>query len=294
MPLSSFQVSTELHINPRVAAVSRRVRASTLPPTPRPYPGQQVQQQQQYIQVAEPLLARQSAPRPVVVMVAPSSSSSRYVSSSVIASKPVVLSQAEAPWYARVRASSVPPPDYSRHIRASSLPPRSVQAQQFYSLPELLPTAQLWAHRPVVLRSNVLRSARARSVEPSVRPGFYGEPVYPYLIPTSHLWAHRPRFLRKDASRLARARALEPQTYPRGLYRSASVPRYIDRASDYYYAIPTAQERALSRYLYAHRGRFGPDSKPLRPYLGDFPQVYVPWKGTGPSNRSKVIYHNFL
>ncbi|CAG5116461.1 unnamed protein product, partial [Candidula unifasciata] len=39
-------VSTEQHVNPRVAAVSRRVRASSVPPQSRPYPGLQVQQQQ--------------------------------------------------------------------------------------------------------------------------------------------------------------------------------------------------------------------------------------------------------
>uniref|UniRef100_A0A0B7ADU4 Uncharacterized protein n=1 Tax=Arion vulgaris TaxID=1028688 RepID=A0A0B7ADU4_9EUPU len=47
--LNAAIVSTEQHVNPRVAAVSRRVRASTAPPTSRPLPGQQVQQQQ-YIQ----------------------------------------------------------------------------------------------------------------------------------------------------------------------------------------------------------------------------------------------------
>lgn len=58
-PDQLFQVSTEQHVNPRVAAVSRRVRASSVPPSSRPYPGLQVQQQQ-HIQVAESLLTRLS------------------------------------------------------------------------------------------------------------------------------------------------------------------------------------------------------------------------------------------
>ncbi|BFZ19755.1 hypothetical protein BsWGS_22794 [Bradybaena similaris] len=283
--LNAAIVSTELHVNPRVAAVSRRVRGSSVPPALHSFPGQLPLQRQQYTQVvAEPRLPRQSPARPVVVFLPPSSSSGKYVNSSFHASKPVVISQAEVPWYARVRASSVPPE--SRFVRASSVPPRFRGIYSVHAPPEPLATTNLWAHRPVPLISNILRAARARSLEPSVRPVYYVNPAYQPSIASIQLWAHRPRILRKDAGRLARARSEERLSS--GHWNSVSVPRTFERASDYYHTIPDVQERALSRYLYAHRGRFGSSSRPTRPSLGDFPQVYVPWRGSGPSNRSKA------
>lgn len=279
---SSPQVSTEQHISPRAATVSRRVRASTAPPVSRPLPGQQVQQHQ-HIQVAAPLLAR--SPGPVYVMLVPNSSSSP-INPNLIASKPVVLSQGESPWSVRARAGSVPPPDI-RGVRGVSLPPRPRKpVAPAYHAPEPLPSTKLWAHAPV--RPDFLRSARAVSVEPQRRHSMYDSP-YRDPLPSSTLWAHRPRVLRSDATLIAKARAENRRSYPGILTRAASEPRLYDRASDYYYTIPDVKERALSRYLYAHRGKYGPETKPPRPSLGNFPQVYVPWNGPGPSNRSKVI-----
>uniref|UniRef100_A0A0B7ABQ4 Uncharacterized protein n=1 Tax=Arion vulgaris TaxID=1028688 RepID=A0A0B7ABQ4_9EUPU len=266
--LNAAIVSTEQHVNPRVAAVSRRVRASTAPPTSRPLPGQQVQQQQ-YIQVAKPLLAMQYPTGPVLIMLAPNS---RYkcINSNITASKPVVLSQAEAPWYLRARGGSVPPAE-NRNVRAASVPPRPRKVQQVYTPPEPLPTEKLRAHRP--LRSDLLRT-RASSLEPVRRP-YYLEELPTESIRSTQLWAHRPVTLRKDDSLRAKAKAQERQSYPGSWRTATSVPRSYERASDYYFTIPDVQERALSRYLYAHRGRFGPDSKPPRPSLGNFPQAAI-------------------
>ncbi|KAI8790234.1 hypothetical protein BgiBS90_008158, partial [Biomphalaria glabrata] len=274
----NIKVSTEKHISPRAASVSRRVRASTAPPAPRPLPGQQVQQQQ-YVKVAAPLLATQSPQGPVLVLLVPNSRF-RPINHNFITSKPVVLSQGESPWSLRARAASVPPAEF-RGLRGASLPPPRAKksAAPVYKTPEPLPSSKLWAHRPV--RPDLLRSARASSLEPTRRASFYESPSQEPL-PTATLWAHRPRVLRSDAPRLARARA-------ENLKRAASEPRLnYERPSEYYFGIPEVKERALSRYLYAHRGKFGPESKPPRPTLGNFPQVYVPWRGKGPSNRSKA------
>uniref|UniRef100_A0A0B7ACU9 Uncharacterized protein n=1 Tax=Arion vulgaris TaxID=1028688 RepID=A0A0B7ACU9_9EUPU len=278
--------STERHVTPRVAAISRRVRASTLPPVPRTFPVQQQVYRQPYNQVAESLLDRQSPSRPVIFLLSPNDNDN-YYNDNAYASDPVVLSQAEVPWYLRARASSIPPPDY-RNVRAASQPPKSRSYQPIYTPPTQLTTANLWAHSPLSRRSSLAGTARARSVEPSLRPYLYGRsPLYP-SIPSSQLWAHRPNILSKDVDRLARARTDASQFNPGGLRRSVSVPHNFDKASDYYGTIPSVQGRALSRYLYAHRGRFGKGSKPQRPSLEDFPLVYVPWKGVGPSNRSKA------
>ncbi|KAH9507632.1 hypothetical protein Btru_053301 [Bulinus truncatus] len=279
-------VSTEQHISPRAASVSRRVRASTVPPLSRPYPGQQVQQQQ-YIKVAAPLLAKQSPAGPVFVMLVPNSSF-RPINNNIIASKPVVLSQGESPWSVRARAVSVPPADY-RSVRGASVPPPRTKrsAAPLYKPPEPLLSSKLWAHTPV--RPDLLRSVRAKSLEPTRRASAYESP-FKEPLPTATLWAHRPRVLRSDAPRIARARVENRKSYPGALSRAASEPKLnFERPSDYYYlSVPDVKERALSRYLYAHRGKYGPETKPPRPSLGNFPQVYVPWNGPGPSNRSKA------
>uniref|UniRef100_A0A0B7AC17 Uncharacterized protein n=1 Tax=Arion vulgaris TaxID=1028688 RepID=A0A0B7AC17_9EUPU len=177
---------------------------------------------------------------------------------------------AEAPWYLRARGGSVPPAE-NRNVRAASVPPRPRKVQQVYTPPEPLPTEKLRAHRP--LRSDLLRT-RASSLEPVRRP-YYLEELPTESIRSTQLWAHRPVTLRKDDSLRAKAKAQERQSYPGSWRTATSVPRSYERASDYYFTIPDVQERALSRYLYAHRGRFGPDSKPPRPSLGNFPQAAI-------------------
>ncbi|GFO05868.1 Rs-rich protein-1 [Plakobranchus ocellatus] len=343
----NIKVSTEVHTTPKSAVVSRRVRASTAPPAPRPPPGYQAHAQK--IKVA---MVRRSGP----VLVAPATRSAspavylppsddptprpapyyyvyvppadlarpintKYPSSSLAnpntpASKPVVLQQEavdKTPWYieraARARSVALEPPASSRAARGASLPPSSSHHHKkvppLTLPPEPLPTSRMKASRrmPPAYEAAMLR-ARARSLDRggtlgagAAKPAPHGGPA------TQQLWAHRPVQLRKDAVLAARARADPRNPYSGQMRRAASEPRLLERGENshhsYYYPtlpasqkfyqrVPDAREKAMQRHLYSHRGRFGPESKPPRPSLAGFPQVYVPWTGPGPSNRAKA------
>lgn len=184
------------------------------------------------------------------------------------------------------------PPADPRSIRATSVPPRPRKAQQAFKAPEPLPTANLRAHRPVDVRSDVLRTVRARSLEPSRRSDYQADLIYQSSIPSTQLWAHRPIVLRKDVGRLAKANVVERQSYPGRFWTPASYS--FERASDYYSKIPDVQERTVTRSVYTQRGRIGPDSKPPRPSLGTYSKVNILWNVYGSSNLANYLLHALL
>ncbi|KAK3765136.1 hypothetical protein RRG08_027776 [Elysia crispata] len=211
-------------------------------------------------------------------------------------SKPVVLRQGavdKTPWYiersVRARSVALEQAAPKRAARGASMPPGG-NVQHRSKVPPLhlppapLPTSGMKATRrqPPAYEAAMLR-ARARSLE---RGGSLGAGPPSTPVPAKQLGPLRSATLRKTGLRRA---ASEPRLVERGENSQHSYYYTALPASHkYYHRVPDASERALSRHLYSHRGRFGPDSKPPRPSLAGFPQVYVPWTGPGPSNRAKA------
>ena len=354
------QVSTEMHESPKSAAVSRRVRASSVPPRATSVPPSTRTPQGYHAHAQRIKVLALPRPRPMVVpratrpasvvylphappsyyydaldlspasvyyVYAPAADPARFSdnqynyyyhpSSSPAnhnkpssSTKPVVLQQGavHSERADRARSVALEQPAPPRSARGASMPPGTFYHRSKVpplSLPPApLPTSGMRAtrHQPASYNAAMLR-ARARSLDRGGTLGA-GSPTAAAPIPTQQLWAHRPVTLRKDASLASRARTDPRNPYSAGLRRVASEPRLLERGEGsqhtYYYPalpashkilyrVPGAGEKALSRHVYSHRGRFGPDSKPPRPSLAGFPQVYVPWNGPGPSNRSKVI-----
>lgn len=254
-----LQISTELHTTPRSAVASRKARATSVPPSSGP----------------SRVLAGRPKVAPSIVLV---SASTTNTPANTYAYKPIVVSEREAPWYPRSRR------------RAGSVPPRpiSMAVQPASAEYQAIGTEGLKAHNP-----RLIRHMRATSVGPSASS--VAERQGPNEVPRRAASVSRgvPSVgANRHGGTLQRSMIRDVNSRINRLARSMSEPRDFIGPSSPYDSIPEVKQRALNRYLYAHRGRYGADTKPPRSSLSSFPQVYVPKTGPGPSNRAKVIELN--
>jgi hypothetical protein len=267
---SSITQVPELPRKPRSLVASRRsvarastvpprsVRASTAPPVGRPAPVV-IKQAPTVTKVAREAHLK----KPVLLCLSsPNSISSNSVN--ISASKPVVRSFG----LHKARAGSVPPLEIGSSL---TLPPRPKKMM----VPRVsVSSNQIKAHRPPVYESDVLRRARARSVEPSINrssPYYYDDLVHSLKGPALNL----------------RKKNISTKTSPKNPInhraRSASCSRVPYKPSLDYPKIPDVE--VAKRHL-------------KRSSVVEVPKYYYvpppPAKSQGPSIKSKVIYAKHL